>query len=198
MFREPEKRRVDLTPEQAFKLINLLPEPLVNIAGFAIYSGFRKENILSLLIEQICFHDLTPTGEVELIVKGGRKEIFPIGKSATELLKRAIGNRKEGFVFLNPKTQTRNVSIHKSFNKAIRKLNLTVSGTKLRFHDLRHVFCTWLLKQGVTIDVIRELVGHRNRATTDRYATLNRLELSKYLSFLPEIKSSNRINAKIS
>ena len=56
----------------------------------------------------------------------------------------------------------------------------------------------WLLKQGVTIDVIRELVGHRNRAITDRYATLNRLELSKYLSFLPEIKSSNQVNAEAS
>ena len=96
MFREPEKCRVDLTPEQAFKLINLLPEPLANIVEFAIYSGFHKENILSLQIEQICFHDLTLTGEVELIVKGGRKEIFPIGKSATELLKRALYFWQEG------------------------------------------------------------------------------------------------------
>ena len=82
MFREPEKRRVDLTPEQAFKLINLLPEPHAKIVEFAIYSGFRKENILSMQIEQIRFHDLTPTGEVELIVKGGRKETFPIGEYA--------------------------------------------------------------------------------------------------------------------
>ena len=131
-------------------------------------------------------------------VKGGRKEVFPIGKSATELLKRVIGKRKKGFVFLNPKTQTRYVSIHKCFNKVVRKLNLTVNGTKLRFHDLRHVFCTWLLKQGVTIDVIRELVGHRNRSTTDRYATLNRVELCKYLSYLPEIKNSSQISTEAS
>lgn len=198
MFRESEKRRVDLTPEQAFELINLLPEPHAKIVEFAIYSGFRKENILSLQIEQIRFHDLTPTGEVKLIVKGGRKETFPIGEYAVEVLKKVIGKRKKGFVFLNPKTQTRYVSIHKCFNVVVRRLNLTVNGTKLRFHDLRHVFCTWLLKQGVSIDVIRELAGHRNRATTDRYATLNRLKLSKYLSYLPEIKSSNRLDAEAS
>ena len=95
-------------------------------------------------------------------------------------------------------TKTRYVSIHKSFNQAVRKLNLTVNGTKFRFHDLRHVFCTWLLKQGVTIDVIRELVGHRNRSTTDRYATLNRMDLYKYLSYLPEIKDSVPMSAKAS
>ena len=49
-------------------------------------------------------------------------------------------------------------------------------------------FCTWLFKRGVTIDVIREFVGYKNRLTTNRYATLTRLELSKYLSFLPDVR----------
>jgi DNA-binding transcriptional MerR regulator len=51
------------------------------------------------------------------------------------------------------------------------------------------VFCTWLLREGVSIDAIRELAGHRDRSTTDRYATLNRMEVSKYLSLLPKIRN---------
>ena len=47
-LRESEKRRVELTPEQAGQLINKLSEPIANIFEFAIYSGFLKENILSL------------------------------------------------------------------------------------------------------------------------------------------------------
>ena len=71
---------------------------------------------------------------------------------------------------------------------AVRKLGLTVNGTKRRFHDLRHVFGTWLLKEGVSLDVLRELLGHRDRDTTDRYATLNRAEAGKFLRLMPRIK----------
>ncbi len=186
-FREPEKRRVNITPQQVNNLLNLLPEPIENIVEFAVYSGFRKENILSLKIEQICFHDLTLTADVELIIKGGRQETFPLGHSAVEVLKRAIGKRKEGHVFINSQTGTRYVSIHKTFNRAVSKLGLTVNGTKLQFHDLRRIFCTWLLREGVSLDVIRELAGHLDRRTTDQYATIDRMEARKYLSLLPKI-----------
>ena len=39
-----------------------------SIVERAIYTGFRKDDILDMRIESICIHDLTPTGEVELIV----------------------------------------------------------------------------------------------------------------------------------
>ena len=179
------------------RLLSIYQSITANIAEFAIYSGFRKENILSLCIEQIRFHDLTPTGEVDLLIKGGRVETFPLGNTAVEVLKCAIRNRKDGYVFINPKTGTRYTSIHKTFNKAVRKLGLKVNGTKLRFHDLKHVFCTWLLKEGVSIDFIRELAGHLDRRTTDRYATLNRLEVSRYLSLLPRIKTGKQYKVKV-
>ena len=80
------------------------------------------------------------------------------------------------------------MNINKTFDRAVRKLGLTVNGTKLRFHDLRHVFGTWLLREGVSLDVLRELLGHRDRDTTDRYATLNRAEAGKFLNLMPRIK----------
>ena len=187
-LREPEKRRVEITPQQAGTLITTLHPPIANIVEFAIYSGFRKENILSLQIQQIRILKDQPMAEVKLTIKGGRTEVFPLGDRAMALLKRVIGRRKRGYVFVNPKTGTRYVSIHKQFDRVVRLLGLTVNGTKLRFHDLRHVFCTWLLENGVSIDAIRELAGHRQRSTTDRYATLNRMKVGKYLSALPEIE----------
>ncbi|MFC1552672.1 tyrosine-type recombinase/integrase, partial [Candidatus Latescibacterota bacterium] len=188
LFKESEKRRVNLTPKQAGQLIEELPNPISHIVEYAIYSGFRKENILGLCIEQIRFHDLTPTAEVEMVVKGGRTETFPLGDTAVDLLKKVINGRARDYVFVNPQTGTRYNNINKTFDRAVRKLGLTVKGTKLRFHDLRHVFGTWLLREGVSLDVVRELYGHRDRSTTDRYATLNRVEAGKYLSKLPRIE----------
>jgi len=193
LFKESGKRDVFLTPEQATALINELPDPIANIVEFAIYTGFRKENILSLRIKSLRFHDLTPTGEVELVVKGGKKELFPLGPTAIEVAKRAIDKRKEEYVFINPVTKTRYKSIHKTYDRAVRRLGLTIGdGSKLRFHDLRHVFATWLHKAGVSLDVLRSLLGHRDRATTDRYTTVERLEVGNVLSLIPSIRNNGQ------
>ena len=196
LFKESGKRDVYLTSEQAKLLINALPEPIANIVEFAVYTGFRKENILSLRIDQIRFHDLTPSGEVELVVKGGRRELYPLGPNAVEVAKRAIGKREKGDVFINPRTSRRYSCVHKTFDRVVRKLGLTIGdGTKLRFHDLRHVFATWLHKSGVSLDVLRSLLGHRDRATTDRYTTVNRLDAVNVLSLIPNIREFGQKNS---
>ena len=94
------------------------------------------------------------------------------------------------YVFLNPKTGTRYISINRTFDRAVRKLGLTVNGTKLRFHDLRHIFGTWLHQAGVSLDVIRPLLGHKDRETTDRYITYDRLSYNDVLKVIPRIERS--------
>ncbi len=194
LLKESDKRDVYLSVQEAEALINELTSSMADIVEFAIYSGIRRENILSLVIKQVRFHDLKPTGQVQLKVKGGRWETFPLGSQAVKVLKQAIGNRCEGFVFINPDTGTRYNSISKSFFRTVRKLGLKVGDTYLRFHDLRHVFCTWLSDEGVSRDALQMLLGHRDRATTDRYTTLNPLTAGKLLEKLPEIRSNNTEN----
>ena len=188
LLREAEKRKVNLTPDQVASLIDELKEPIASIVEFAVYSGFRKENIFSLKIEQLRFHDITESGEVELKLKGGKIEVFPIGSQAVSLLKRVIGGRKEGYVFINSRTETRYFFIHKQFNRVVKNLGLKVGDSKLRFHDLRHIFATWLHRKGVSLDVLRPLLGHSNRSTTDRYTTVDLLACGDVLNLMPEIK----------
>lgn len=189
LFREAGKRNVNLSQEDARRLISSLPPPVDDIVEFAIYTGFRRENILGLKIGQVRLYDLKPGGEVDLVVKGGRAETFPLGALAAEILKRNIGSRTSGYVFPNPDTGNRYTDLHRTFDRAVRKLGLVVEGTKLRFHDLRHVFATWLHQEGVTLDVLRPLLGHRQRATTDRYATFDRMAVGQVLSLLPNLRS---------
>ena len=198
LMQNNNRRDVYLDQESAKALVKQLPEPLASIVEFAIYTGFRKENILSLEIEVIRFHNITGTGEVELLIKGGRRELFPLSRLAVKVLHRVVGSRKSGYVFINPKTGTRYSSIHKSFNQAVKQLGLTIGdGSKLRFHDLRHVFATWLHREGVSLDNLRSLLGHRDRATTDRYTAVDRISTGRVLSLIPDLRDEKNIEAAV-
>ena len=196
---EPKKRDVNINIEKASVLLSYLNEPMRNIVKFAFFTGFRKESILSLRIEDIRFHDLTETAEVELSVKGGKRELFLVGAHAISVLKRAIGNRREGYVFINLQTKTRYYSINRTFDRAVRKAGLTVNGTKFRFHDIRHIFCNTLIRAGINMEKVRVLMGHENRSTTDRYTTIDRFDVKDELQLIPcigETEQEKSLNHK--
>ena len=100
----------------------------------------------------------------------------------------------ENTVFPSPRGP-RYHSIHKTFDRAVRKLGIRIAGDrKLQFHDLRRLCATWLLNRGRSLDEVREVLGHADRRTTDRYA---RLKVSgDVMDVLPsvsrEIKSPGR------
>ena len=173
LFREDNRRDVsNITPEQIQALLDELPYTISNVVEFAVYTGIRKENILSLSIDQVIFYDLAEGGEVRLVTKGGKAEHKPLGRQAVAVVKRSIGERTQGFVFQSPKGP-RYHSIHKTFDRAARKLGVKITdGRKLQFHDLRRLCATWLLNRGRSLDEVREILGHADRRTTDRYARL--------------------------
>ncbi|MFA6470923.1 MAG: tyrosine-type recombinase/integrase [Candidatus Latescibacterota bacterium] len=182
------KRDVNVPIGKIAELISCFDHPMSDIVEFAFYTGFRKENVLSLKIEDIRFHDVTKTGEVYLRLKGNKEEVFPLGESAVNLLKRLISKRKEGFVFINPKTGTRYLSILHTFDRAVKKVGIEVNGTKLRFHDIRHIFASTLVRSGVSLEKVRVLLGHEDRSTTDRYATIEPLDAMDSLKSIPSME----------
>ncbi|MFC1557059.1 tyrosine-type recombinase/integrase [candidate division KSB1 bacterium] len=189
LMKEAPKREVRLSVEEAAALLERLPENVANIVEFAAYSGLRRENILSLEIENLVFHE--ESGTADIVLKGNRRERVALCIYAVEVPKRVIGKRKKGYVFVNPRTGTRYVTIHKSFDKAVRGLGLTVNGTKFRFHDLRHAFAGFLINKNVGLEAIRSLMKHRDRRTTDRYATIDEEFLRKALEAMPKIERKN-------
>ena len=63
----------------------------------------------------------------------------------------------------------------KTFREAANRLfNKGVTDQKQRvcFHTLRHSFGSWLAMEGVPLITIKELMGHKSLAMTERYAHL--------------------------
>lgn len=188
-FKEPRKRDVEVSPEQAALLIEALPTTGVkNIVAFAIYTGLRLEAILDLRIEDVKMNDAVSISRAIVQDKGGDRVERILSKHATGIIKSSVGERKTGYVFINPGTGKRYERRMSSFDNAVKKLGLAAKdGSKLRFHDLRHIYGNWLHRAGVSLDELRVLYGHRDRATTDRYITPDIDLISEKLSLQPKI-----------
>jgi len=170
-----EKNRRDpsnITMEQIGALLNELPSPISEIAELSILTGLRKDEVLDLRIESLVL-DINQGWTLKVKGKGSKWRTVPLCVQAVDLLERVKGDKTEGWIFVSRRTGNRYVSIHKTFDRAVRKLGLCiVGGQKLQFHDLRRLFGHWFMQRGGSLDALREIFAHADRATTDRYARL--------------------------
>jgi len=88
--------------------------------------------------------------------------------------------RKDGepgeLVFKNRKDGGKINKVSHAFWRAIAELGyndgITDDSQKVVFHTLRHTFASWLAMQGTPIYTIKELMGHKSLAMTERYMHL--------------------------
>jgi len=171
LLKESNRRDVsNIKPEQIAALFESLPVSMANVCKFALYTGLRKENILNLQIFQVQAPDI---GDVSLVLetKGGKQAVRRLGEQATGILRRAIGDRTEGYIFQSPR-DGRYSSIHKTLDRYVRKLGIRIAdGRKFCFHDFRRLYATWMLNSGKSLEEVQVALGHADYATTQRYAT---------------------------
>ena len=65
----------NITPEQIAGLIDALPEVIGDIVEFAVNTGFRKDNILSLKISHVKLSDIAPDGNASVEVVCKRRQV---------------------------------------------------------------------------------------------------------------------------
>ncbi len=75
---------------------------------------------------------------------------------------------------INKKTGKPNKSLRKGRIGSVRTTFETarerIGRPDLRFHDLRHTFGTWMNRRGTDINIIKNVLGHADIRTTQRYA----------------------------
>ena len=153
-----------------------LPETKENLCDQAVLelayaSGLRLSELKNLRLEQLHLD----ARFVNVIGKGNKERVVPVGKTAVAALSRFIEVGRPQFVtpkspanvFLTRRgTPFASVTLWLRIKKRVRRAGI---GRNLTPHMLRHSFATHLLENGADLRVIQELLGHANIGTTEIY-----------------------------
>ncbi|MGD0282261.1 MAG: tyrosine-type recombinase/integrase [Dissulfurispiraceae bacterium] len=154
-----------LTLEEELKLLSVMPVWLADICIFALNTGMRQSEILSLTRNNVNLISRTATVLKELS-KTGKSRIIPLNDIALAIIKKQTVYIS-GYVFSNAKTGDRmtRARLTSEYQRCV-----VNSGIKhARFHDLRHTFATRLIQRGIEIYNVSKLLGHNNISTTQGY-----------------------------
>jgi len=157
-----------LEPERPETPPNLCDQAVVELA---YASGLRLAELRNLRLEQLHLD----AGFLNVIGKGNKERVVPVGQKAVEALNRYIAAarptlvtpRSPASVFLTKRgTPFAAVTLWLRIKRRARRAGVTRNVTP---HMLRHSFATHLLEHGADLRVIQELLGHASISTTEVY-----------------------------
>jgi len=187
--RYPEKRKQRfLTQEELEKLDFILKEEetLGSLSRYSlaairmlIYTGCRLEEVLSLKWRDVFLKE----GYFHLKDSKGGETAIPLSESAKTIFKNVEKDKENPYVFIGGKPGTCLTTLKRAWSKVRERANLK----EVRIHDLRHTFASLAIKQGIDLYTVSKLLGHKNIATTTRYAHLEMKQLIKATNKIDEI-----------
>ncbi len=149
------------------------PEALCDqaVLELAYASGLRLSELRNIRLEQLHLE----AGFINVIGKGNKERVVPVGRKAVEALNRylqvgrpqLVNKKSPANVFLTRRgTPFAAVTMWWRIKRRVRLSGVTRPVTP---HMLRHSFATHLLEHGADLRVIQELLGHANISTTEIY-----------------------------
>ena len=141
------------------------------ILELAYASGLRLSELRGIRLEQLHLE----AGFVNVIGKGNKERVVPIGRKAVAAVERYLASgrprlvnaRSPAAVFLTRRgTPFASVTLWLRIRQRVRRAGIARNVTP---HMLRHSFATHLLEYGADLRVIQELLGHASISTTEVY-----------------------------
>ncbi|GBD03537.1 Tyrosine recombinase XerD [bacterium HR19] len=189
-FRKRKKKIPDsLDEDEALEIIEAEKKRDRAILAMLYGCGLRISELANLKKENIMGKFLKIKG------KGGKWRVIPIPNTSKEILEDYIKEREKlnprtDFIFLNKFGQ----KLSERYIREIVRLNGALkTGKRVWPHLLRHSYATHLLKNGVDIRIIQELLGHSSINTTQKYTHADIDYIMKvYRNFHPREKEDNQ------
>jgi len=157
-----------LAPEKFETPQSLCDQAIIELA---YASGLRLSELRNLRLEQLHLE----AGFINVIGKGNKERVVPVGRKAVEALDRyleagrpkLVTPRSPANVFLTKRgTPFAAVTLWLRIKRRVRRAGVERNVTP---HMLRHSFATHLLEHGADLRVIQELLGHASIGTTEIY-----------------------------
>ena len=166
MEEENNKRDRWLTTEEEERLLKVCPWWVRGLVIFALNTGMRLGEIISLEWKGVDLFRKTVT-----VFKSKNKEprTIPINETVFEMLKQKakVKSIKTSLVFYGDNhTMLLETSVDHAFQTALKGVGIR----DFRFHDLRHTFATRVVQSGKDLYKVQRLLGHKSPAMTQRYA----------------------------
>lgn len=146
---------------------------LYDIVAFAVYTGLRRGEVEGLLRDCLDFERgfivvkrafCDKTKKLNLYTKGKRIRRVPMNPLVTSVLRRKSLIPFNGQVFP--------FDYHNMTEGRFKRAQKLAGVSRITFHDLRHTCASHLAMLGVSIFIIKELLGHKDIKTTLRYMHL--------------------------
>lgn len=170
---------------------------------FALYTGMRAGEIAGLKWD--CVHSNRSFGgyegaieikrmynqktrQLEETTKNGDRRVIPILPEVKEIL--ASLESSDGFVF-GGSTMYDSSHFNRQLQVTLKKLSQI---PLIKFHGLRHSFCSYLDSTGMSRRIVSEIMGHRDLNTTNRYSHVNNKMLGYEMTRWLESQSKQNSN----
>jgi len=139
--------------------------------GCALYAGLRRSEVLHLAFSDVNLND----GTIRVVLGkgrgGGKDRTTYAAPELQALLRTYVDARRRAHLtsveFFTSARGGHGVS-EVTFKRLVARVRAT-AGVPFTLHRLRHSFVTMLLRRNVPIHVVRDLAGHRDIKTTERY-----------------------------
>ena len=168
-------------------LTNTPNQYLKDIFTVGFYTGLRLGELINMRWSWIDFfqNQITVRCSNDFQTKSKKERIVPMSEKVKSILitrfNLAVHQPGEVVFFRIQKRKLHQETISKQFKDIVRKSNLN---EKIHFHSLRHSFASLLAQKGISLYIIKELLGHEDLATTQIYSHLQQQNLQDAVNLL--------------
>ena len=142
--------------------------PVCNVAMFLLSTGARLNEALAAAWEHIDRQSRVWRIPASTS-KSKRIRSVPLNDSAIDVLDQLGTEGQSPYLFVSAKTDERLGNVHKVWDRLRKKADLP----KLRLHDLRHQYASFLVNSGRSLYEVQRILGHSSHSVTERYAHLS-------------------------
>jgi len=168
-------------------LANTPYQYLKDIFLVAFYTGMRLGELINMRRDWINLfnNQILVKCSDAFLTKNKKERIIPMSEKVKSVLTSRFQNlthQLNEVVFYRIKgKRLHQETISKQFKDAVRKSNLN---DRIHFHSLRHSFASLLVQRGVSLYVVKELLGHEDLTTTQIYSHLQQQNLRDAVNLL--------------